>query len=469
MCARYDAMTEKKNDNKPVSRYESREQAFILGFEMLFPGNDNIYELIEAADESFEEFTVSDYAKKTDLDNYVTQAWVEGKMGDYLSYYVTTDDLSTYAKKSELPNTSSFETKSDAEATYAKKTDIPDTSTFAKKTDLPDTTKFVTNEDLNSKGFITSSYATRTFAPNNAITANMNLIAKTYATKDELKQATGGSSSKRAVLGRNSFAMPFVNPDGMYNDYTEVISTDYNMEYNALIYKDENDYYLTFNSINPDTISGFAKSPAVKHQGLSTGSYIDANETIAIKAQYMNSGSDSTGNYWKWNNSLMNNGSNVTDFYVAKKSNDADFCFDGYMIKKEDNEYIFRMYLLLSIPFVGGYVPSIMNGQAIIGRWEFVEQPDSDGNGGTNYNSSNTTHYGSNIARIYGGYGNSYCISNENRNVVSTNGFNSDVVLKTDITSNNFDSGWPTLYLDSVSIQNFQSTGIAGMTDYPNI
>lgn len=63
MCARYDAMTEKKNDNKPVSRYESREQAFILGFEMLFPGNDNIYELIEAADESFEEFTVSDYAK----------------------------------------------------------------------------------------------------------------------------------------------------------------------------------------------------------------------------------------------------------------------------------------------------------------------------------------------------------------------------------------------------------------------
>lgn len=58
-------MTENKKENKPVSRYESREQAFLLCFEMLFPGNDNIYELIEAADESFEDFSVSDYAKKT--------------------------------------------------------------------------------------------------------------------------------------------------------------------------------------------------------------------------------------------------------------------------------------------------------------------------------------------------------------------------------------------------------------------
>lgn len=58
-------MTENNNENRPVSRYESREQAFILCFEMLFPGNDNIYELIETASESLEDFSVSDYAKKT--------------------------------------------------------------------------------------------------------------------------------------------------------------------------------------------------------------------------------------------------------------------------------------------------------------------------------------------------------------------------------------------------------------------
>lgn len=58
-------MTENKNENRPVSRYESREQAFILCFEMLFPCNDNIYELFEMASESLEDFSVSDYAKKT--------------------------------------------------------------------------------------------------------------------------------------------------------------------------------------------------------------------------------------------------------------------------------------------------------------------------------------------------------------------------------------------------------------------
>lgn len=58
-------MTENNNENRPVSRYESREQAFILCFEMLFPGNDDIYELFETAAESLEDFSVSDYAKKT--------------------------------------------------------------------------------------------------------------------------------------------------------------------------------------------------------------------------------------------------------------------------------------------------------------------------------------------------------------------------------------------------------------------
>ena len=84
MCARYDAMTEKKNDNKPVSRYESREQAFILGFEMLFHGNDNIYELIEAADESFDEITVSDYAKKTAMGVEAHKEELDGIIEKYL-------------------------------------------------------------------------------------------------------------------------------------------------------------------------------------------------------------------------------------------------------------------------------------------------------------------------------------------------------------------------------------------------
>lgn len=77
-------MTENNRDNKPVSRYESREQAFILCFEMLFSGNDDIYELIEAADESLEDFTVSDYAKKTAIGVEAHKEELDGVIEKYL-------------------------------------------------------------------------------------------------------------------------------------------------------------------------------------------------------------------------------------------------------------------------------------------------------------------------------------------------------------------------------------------------
>src|SRR5699024_3859273 len=69
---------------------------------------------------------------------------------------VTSEDLSDYAKKEDIPDVSSFVTSEDL-SDYAKKEDIPDVSSFvtsedlsdyAKKEDIPDVSSFVTSEEV---------------------------------------------------------------------------------------------------------------------------------------------------------------------------------------------------------------------------------------------------------------------------------------------------------------------------------
>ena len=105
-----------------------------------------------------------------DLSDYVTKSELQAKL-DALHINI---DLSSYATKEEL-NTA---INSIDLSSYAKKTDIPSLDAYAKKTDIPDVSgyltsippEYVTETELNAKGYLTehqdlSAYALKTEIP----------------------------------------------------------------------------------------------------------------------------------------------------------------------------------------------------------------------------------------------------------------------------------------------------------------
>lgn len=105
-----------------------------------------------------------------DLSDYVTKSELQAKL-DALNINI---DLSAYATKEELTQAiNSIDLSS-----YAKKTDIPSLDDYAKKTDIPDVSgyltsipeEYVTETELNAKGYLTehqdlSAYALKTEIP----------------------------------------------------------------------------------------------------------------------------------------------------------------------------------------------------------------------------------------------------------------------------------------------------------------
>ena len=97
-----------------------------------------------------------------DLSDYVTKSELQAKL-DALHINI---DLSSYATKEEL-NTA---INSIDLSSYAKKTDIPSLDAYAKKSDIPSLEGYVTETELNAKGYLTehqdlSAYALKTEIP----------------------------------------------------------------------------------------------------------------------------------------------------------------------------------------------------------------------------------------------------------------------------------------------------------------
>lgn len=362
--------------------------------------------------------SLSDYAKKTDLDNYVTQAWVGGKMGDYLSHYVTTDDLSTYAKKSELPDTSSFETKSDAEATYAKKTDLPNLSSYATRDDVknvnkrvddnmihisrlgaqisgltPNLTDYAKKEDLIpyakindlsnyvKKGsgeyvvpgdlnrYLTLPQAGQIFALKSAIPNMSNYVSEyelnnklsDYVTESTLDSKLSSQSSGAQILTPSNPDDPFT--DSSYEKNALVVYDDNNqatsVSYSGTISEKYGSYYMHFTDMSTlpvfSNISNYYESPVFNN-----GTRLDVNARN-ILAYYLlsnNASTDSTGNYLQ----QTVNGSSHCPVYVKKES-ESDTNVSIVQMDWENYNGIDYLTITLCPEFIDGKMPAILNGK----------------------------------------------------------------------------------------------------------
>ena len=112
------------------------------------------------------------YALSSDipsLNGYATEQWVENK-----GYLTTHQSLEDYAKKTDLS------TKADKEHTHLLKDitdyEAPDLSTYAKKTDIPSLEGYATEQWVTNKGYLTSHQS-----------------LTDYAKKSELKTINGSS------------------------------------------------------------------------------------------------------------------------------------------------------------------------------------------------------------------------------------------------------------------------------------
>ena len=140
---------------------------------------------------------LSTYAKKTDipsLEGYATEQWVNSK-----NYLTSHQSLEDYAKKTDLS------TKANKEHTHLLKdiTDYvaPNLSIYAKKTDIPSLNGYATEEWVTSKKYLTShqsleGYATEEWVNNQGYLTNHQSL-EDYYTKTEvdtkLKAISGGT------------------------------------------------------------------------------------------------------------------------------------------------------------------------------------------------------------------------------------------------------------------------------------
>lgn len=166
--------------------------------------------------EEVPETDLSEYAKKSEIptvsdfvrnipSEYITESELEAK--GYLTKHqslaglatekyvddaidaIPEVDLTPYAKKTDIPDTSGLAKKSDIPDTsiYAKKAELPDFTLYAKKseviTEIP--SEYVTEGELTNKG-----YATEYFVANKIAEAKLEgeeVDLSGYATKDDIK------------------------------------------------------------------------------------------------------------------------------------------------------------------------------------------------------------------------------------------------------------------------------------------
>ena len=159
---------------------------------------------------------LTEYAKKSELpdtSNLLSESEADGL------YAKKTDipqlqDLTEYAKKSELPDTSNLLSESEADGLYAKKTDIPqlqDLTEYAKKSELPDVSNLLTDYQADAKYVLNtelSTYARKTDIPQpqdlSEYAKKSELPTETtdlsiYALKTDLENLPQGGTTLSAV------------------------------------------------------------------------------------------------------------------------------------------------------------------------------------------------------------------------------------------------------------------------------
>lgn len=179
---------------------------------------------------------------KVDLTGYATEDYVDTAISNI---DIPEVDLSDYAKKSEIPDTTDFITAIPEEYVtetelaakgyltehqslegYAKKTDIPDTSSFL--TEVP--SEYITETELNDKGYLTEhqsleGYATEQYV-NDAI-ANIDIPEGGGGTIDTSKFLTKAVDSPSVynwyVTGSNS--------SQIIQTYTPLERTEYALDH----------------------------------------------------------------------------------------------------------------------------------------------------------------------------------------------------------------------------------------------
>ena len=124
-------------------------------------------------------------------------------------------ELTEYAKKSELPDTSNLLTESEAEAIYAKKTDIPhpqDLSEYAKKSEIvePDLTPYVKKSELTQPDL--EPYETKEHAGQTYVNKSELPDLSIYAFKSEI--GSGANLSAEDIMRRLT-----LKPTKNYTDY----------------------------------------------------------------------------------------------------------------------------------------------------------------------------------------------------------------------------------------------------------
>lgn len=193
------------------------------------------------------------YALKTSipsLNGYATEQWVENK-----NYLTTHQSLADYAKKTDIPNMEGYATKTELstkqdKGDYALKSDIKpipsvlsafqndvgyltthqDLTPYAKKTDIPSLEGYATKQWVTDKGYLTShqpltDYYTKTEVDNKF--KNFSGVTSTDLTKYYTKvESDGKYATKEEIPSLNGYATEdWVTQQGYLTEHQDL--TDY--------------------------------------------------------------------------------------------------------------------------------------------------------------------------------------------------------------------------------------------------
>ena len=196
---------------------------------------------------------LSIYAKKTDipsLNGYATEEWVNSK-----GFLTTHQSLADYAKKTDIPNMDGYATKTELstkqdKGDYALKSDIKpipsvlsafqndvgyltthqDLTPYAKKTDIPSLEGYATEQWVNNKNYLTQhqsleDYYTKSEVDNKF--KNFSGVTSTDLTKYYTKvESDGKYATKEEIPSLNGYATEeWVNGKGYLTSHQDL--TDY--------------------------------------------------------------------------------------------------------------------------------------------------------------------------------------------------------------------------------------------------
>ena len=174
-------------DNLPTKHYVDNAIAKIPETDLSNYYNKTETEnLIAEAVESVEHPTV-------DLEGYATEEWVNEQ-----GFLKEHQDLSDYAKKSDLPSVEGLASESYVDEKIAE-INIPDTSTFVTNEQFTSIQQqveniqntYITEEHLEQKNYVTEQFVTNNYVTNETIEANYSTteeIAQTYVSNNDVNE-----------------------------------------------------------------------------------------------------------------------------------------------------------------------------------------------------------------------------------------------------------------------------------------